>query len=276
MKTTRKQSSQSSNQANHGSDNGEEGGIMRHLIHNAILICVLILACSIESYSRPTNQDSVLFADFLGNALSPVAYEGKADTFRMDTYNSSVGFDSLIIDSIHIVSYSAGILPVVTFRFKSEAPWGSSGPKVFDTICNLTNTSSITNSTGKFMVANDVAGGKGSITDVHIESQSPNTLKYDSLYAEIRFVARRIFFSGNQVPSIVIYDTLLVKGIQNSQTSVINSRKLPTNSIRIKPDGILPEEVDLFGRRITNKSNYLKSHILLQKSNSQEGRLIFN
>jgi len=46
------------------------------------------------------------------------------------------------------------------------------------------------------MVANDVAGGKGSITDVHIESQSPNTLKYDSLYAEIRFVARRIFFFG--------------------------------------------------------------------------------
>lgn len=257
---------------------------MRPNIHNAILIGVLILACSIKSYSRPNNRDSVLFADFIGNALPPVAHEGKADTFRIDTYNGSVGlgtiylgaFDSLTIDSIHIISYSSGTLPVVTFRFKSEAPWGSRGPKVFDTICNLTNTSSITNSTGKFMVDNDVTGGKGSITDVHIESQSPNTLKYDSLYAKIRFVARRIFMWEFQLPSIVIYDTLLVKGIQNSQTSVISSRKLPTNSIRIKPDGLLPEEVDLFGRRITNKSNYLKSHILIQKSKSQEGRLIFN
>ena len=254
----------------------KKGGTMRPNIHNAILVGVLIMACITQSYSRPNNPDSVLFANFVGNTLSPVAYEGKADTFRMDTYNSSVGFDSLIIDSIHIVSYSAGILPVVTFKFKSEAPWESSGPRVFDTICNLTNTSSITNSTGKFMVANDVVGGKGSITDIHIESQSPNTLKYDPLYAEIRFVARRIFFSGNQVPSIVIYDTLLVKGIQNSQTSVISSRKLPTNSIRDKTDGLLSEKLDLFGRKIANKSNYLKSHILIQKSKSQEGRLIFN
>lgn len=256
---------------------------MRHNIHNAILIGVLILAFITKSYSRPNNPDSVLFADFVGNNLSPIAYEGKADTFRIDTYNGSVGagtiyfgaFDSLVIDSIYIVSYSIGILPLVTFRFKSEAPWAGSGPKVFDTICNLTNTSIITNSNGKFMVYNDVAGGQGYIMDVHIESQSPNTIKNDSISAKIRFVSRRIFISGGQLPPIVVYDTLLVKGIQNSQASIINSRKLlEINSIRKKTDELLTKEVDLLGRRIINKSNYLKPYILLKKSKSNENSWI--